>query len=255
MDSVKAPAGTQSVLRAIGLLKAFSREQPAMTLGELCAAERLTRTTGHRLLAALESEGLVARDPRGRYHLGSTVIALGARAALGHDLRAACRPVLERLARETGETATLEVLSEGRMLIVDEVSGRHLVTATPEVGTRWPVYATSTGKALLATLGAGERRRLLAPPLTRYTPSTLTDPEALERELDRVRARGWATAVEELEVGAAAVAAAVRDPLGRAVGAISIGGPVSRLTRRRLAALGRGLRRAAAGLPSRMEEA
>ncbi len=226
-----------------------------MTLGELCTAEGLSKTTGHRLLAALESEGLVGRDTRGRYRLGSTVIALGARAVRSHDLRAVVQPTLEELARETGETATLEVLSEGEMLIVAEVAGRHLVTAAPEIGTRWPVYATSTGKALLAVLPRSERGLLLEASLARFTEATITDPAELERDLERVRDRGYATVIGELEVGAAAVAVVLRDPAGDAVAAISIGGPASRLTRRRLAALGKTLRRAAARLSSRLEGA
>ena len=255
MEAVKAPAGTQAVQRAIGLLKAFSQGHTAMTLTELCDVGGLSRTTGHRLLSALESEGLVERDPGGRYHLGSTVIALGARALQNHDLRVVTRPVLESLATETGETASLEVLSEGKMLIVSEVSGRHLVMASPELGTRWPLYATSTGKALLAALSEERRRDLLKPPLERFTATTITDQQELARELERVREDGYATVVEELEAGAAAVAAVVRDPLGDPVGAISIGGPVSRLTRPRLAELGESLRRAARSLSRRLEGA
>ncbi len=235
-----APEGTQSVIRAIHLLKALSRRQSEVSLPDLCASLGLTRTTTHRLLSALESEGLVARDPlSGGYRVGPGVIALGARALLGNDLRALVQPELETLAAETGESATLETLADGRMLILSEVSGRHLVTATAEVGTFWPLHATSTGKAVLAWTPEEERGKLLEPPLTKHTESTLTTLRALERELERIRARGYATAIEELEVGAIAVAAALREPSGLPLGAISVGGPASRLSRRRLAALGK----------------
>jgi DNA-binding IclR family transcriptional regulator len=123
------------------------------------------------------------------------------------------------------------------MLILAEVSGRHLVTVTAELGTRWPIHATSTGKAFLAALPEEQRRKLLVPPLSRHTPSTIVDIEELERELEQVRERGYATAHEELEAGASAVGAVLRNSLGTPVGAISFGGPTSRLTRRRVKSL------------------
>jgi DNA-binding IclR family transcriptional regulator len=249
----RAPEGTQSVIRAIRLLKALSRRQSEMGLPDLCAALELTRTTAHRLLAALESEGLVTRNPvSGGYRLGAGVMALGARALLGNDLRALVQPELETLAAETGESATLETLADGRMLILSEVSGRHLVTATAEVGTFWPLHATSTGKAVLAWLPGEERSELLEPPLARHTESTITSLQGLERELERVRRRGFSTAIEELEVGAVAVAAALREPSGLPLGAISVGGPASRLGRRRLASLGKRLAATAERLARRL---
>ncbi len=238
-----APGGTQTVIRAIGLLKAFSRERPKLALAELCADQGLSKTTAHRLLAALESEGLVTRNAgRGTYRLGPAIIALGTQALLSHDLRAIVQSELEALVSLTGETATLEVLANDKVLIVSEIPGRHLVTVAAEVGTLWPLHATSTGKAILAALPEKGRRSLIKTPLDRLTDSTITEPEELDRELERVRARGYATAVEELEVGAAAVAAALSDPLGRVVGAISLGGPASRLGADRLADLAKPLR-------------
>lgn len=255
MARKRAPEGTQAVVRAMRLLKAFSESRPVLTLAELSGELELSKTTAHRLLAALESEGLVARDAVGAFHLGPAVIALGTRALLSNDLRALVQPELKALAAETGETASLEVLADGRMLILDEVSGRHLVTAAAEIGTLWPLHATSTGKALLASLPEEECWRLLEPPLARYTEATITDPDELKRELETVRGRGYATAVEELEVGAAAAAAALRDRRGYPVGVISVGGPVGRLKRRRLAALGRTLRERAARLSAPLDHA
>jgi len=148
------------------------------------------------------------------------------------------QPELESLAAETGETATLEVLAEGRALILSEVTGQHLVTVAAEIGTLWPLHATSTGKILLAGLPSEERLALLEAPLERYTNATITDVEELERDLEIVTARGFALAIEELEVGAGAVACAVRDSANETVGAISLGGPTSRLDRQRLESFG-----------------
>ncbi len=250
----KAPEGTQAVGRAIRLLKSFTRRRPEMSLSELCDLGGLTKTTTHRLLTALESEGLVVRSSATHlYRLGPTVIVLGSRAMFGNDLRTVVEPELKALASETGETATLEVLVDDRVLILSEFYGQHLVSVAAEVGTSWPIYATSTGKVLLAALPEERRSQLLEPPLEAFTPSTITDPEQLNEELERTLSRGYATAVEEIEIGAAAVAVALRDTLGHVVGAISIGGPTARLGQRRLSAIGKQLKEVCQRLSERLD--
>jgi len=240
-------------VRAIGLLKTFSRDRPALSLAELSEGRGFTRTTAHRLLAALESEELVARDPvAGTYRLGPGVIALGAQALIDNDLRTVVQPELEALAAETGETATLEILAGDQMLILSEVKGRHLVTVAAETGTMWPIHTTPTGKAILAALPRERRRELVHAPLSRFTASTITGVRALLREVETVRERGYATASGEIEPGAAAVAAAVLDSHG-AIGAISLGGPVDRLTDQRMAELGAILQSRAALLSRRLQ--
>ena len=242
MSTKAPPEGTQAVIRAVGLLKAFSKERPERTLVELSDGLGLSKTTAHRLLTALESEGLVARNPVTKtYRLGPTVLVLGSLALISNDLRAIVEPELRGLVDRTGETATLEVPLEGYMLIVAEVMGSHLVTVTAELGTRWPIHATSTGKAFLAVLPADERRRLLKPPLRRLTPSTIVDIDVFDAELELVRQQGYATAHEEIEIGASAVGTVVRDAHGTPVAGISFGGPTSRLTAPRVKDLAREL--------------
>jgi DNA-binding IclR family transcriptional regulator len=230
-------------------LKAFTPQAPDRTLDQLSVGLGLTRTTTHRLLGALESEGLVARDAAlNTYHLGPGLIALGSQAMLTSDVRAAVRPALEQVSAESGESTTLEVLVGDQMLILDGVKGRHLVSAGLEIGTRWPAHATSTGKSVLAGLPEPHVDQLLPSPLLRYTEHTITDPEALRLELETVRSAGYAVANQELEVDYVAVGAAFRGPLGEVQGAIGVGGPASRFPPRRIAALGRLLCAQANGL-------
>src|SRR5690606_9220697 len=108
-----------------------------------------------RILGALEHEGLLEKNDEGRYVLGSEMIALGGRAARVNNLRTVSHPILKHLTSLTGETTTLEVLrSESNqtwsMLVIDEVIGKHIVGITQYIGSRLPVHATSTGKAVLA---------------------------------------------------------------------------------------------------------
>ncbi len=238
----KAPEGTQAVIRAVGLLKAFSRERPEQGLAELSESMGLTKTTTHRLLSALVSEGLVAKNPATRaFRLGPAILALGSLALNSNSLRAVVEPELRMLAETTGEAATLEVPLEGKMLILAEVSGRNLVTVAAELGTRFPMHATSTGKAYLAALPEEEREALIVSPLSRYTSSTITTIRELNRELERVRDRGYATAHDEIEEGASAVGVVLRSAQGTPLGGISLNGPTSRLTTDRIPPLAREL--------------
>jgi len=238
--------GTQAVLRAVALLKAFTDAQPERGLTELARAVGLNKTTAYRLLTALESEGMVMRRAGAdTYRLGPEAVALGGRAMRSNDLRLASHFELEALAQHTGETATLEVLSGSQVLILDEVPGQHLVGSTQSIGTRWPAHATSTGKALLAHLPDAQRKAILRPPLAKLTAKTITTLAGLRAELARARERGYATAIEEIEAGYVAVGAPVRNHEGRVVAAISIGGPSLRLAANRVAELAAQVRQAA----------
>jgi DNA-binding IclR family transcriptional regulator len=227
--------GTQAVLRAITLLKAFTDDHPQLGLAELARMVELNKTTTYRLLTALESQGLIARSPDNEtYRLGPEVIALGGRALRASDLRSVSRAELEGLARLTGETATLEALVGPEVLVLDEVSGAHLVGATQYIGARWPAHATSTGKVLLAFLPETELANLLPLPLAQVTGQTITAPETLRQELARIREQNYALAIEELETGFSAIAAPVRNHDGQVVASLSLNGPSARLTPERL---------------------
>jgi DNA-binding IclR family transcriptional regulator len=216
---ISARTGTQSVTRAVALLKAFTEARPEQRLADLARAAQLHRATAHRLLATLEREGMVARDAASDlYRLGPEAIAIGARAVRATDLRGAARCDLAALAASTRETATLEVPVGREMLIIDEVLGHALIGATASIGTRWPMRLTSTGKAVLAS--APGRR-------------------------DAAGRRGYAVASDELERGYSAVGAAILGADGRAVAAISVGGPSLRFTRARISKLGAKVRAAA----------
>lgn len=229
-SNLRPLTGTRAVLRAVSVLKALGRSSNAYGITELGTATGLSKATVFRLLGALETEGLVAREGvSGAYRLGPEMISLGASALSTTNLREVAHHELRRLTEESGETSTLEILAGNDVLVVDEVQGRFLFSAAPEIGRRWPMHATSTGKVLMAF---SESKRT-APRLTRYGPRTITSRADMERELERVRQHGYAFAVDELEPGLVALAAPIRNHLGYVVAAISINGPVSRLTPKR----------------------
>ena len=231
------PQGAQSALRAIRLLKLFTSETPELQLADVCELSGLNKTTTHRLLQALYSEELLDRNPgTGTYRLGPGLMALGVQALSSNDLRLRARPILRRLADETGETATLEIPIDDTMLILDEVTSKHFVGAVGNVGTRWPIHATSTGKALIAFEEHGPDR--LGEHLSSLTSRTITRHEALLQQLGEIRRRGFAETVDELEDGFSGVGAVVRGRMGEVLGAISICGPTQRMSDSRRARLG-----------------
>jgi len=244
MNPTPPPQGAQAALRAVRLLKLFTIERSEMSLADLSRASGLNKTTTHRLLRALQSEALIDRNPAtSAYSLGAGLMALGVQALASSDLRRRVRPVLRSLARETGETATLEVPFEDSMLILDEVAGKHVLGSAGNIGTRYPIHATSTGLVWLAFDDSGIDR--LAESLKPLTDKTQVQHDAIETQLAEIRRRGYAVTIDELEDGFTAVATIIRGVLGDVQGALSIGGPTQRLTAPRRAEFGKSLCRAA----------
>ena len=245
--------GTRAVRRAVSVLKVFTASRPELGLSEVARAAGLNKTTVFRLLSALEGEGLVQRAPKGEaYRLGPELAALGLRALGATDLLLAARPELPALAEATQETASLEVLVGREVVILDEVRGRRVLAAVPEVGAHSPAHATSTGKAQIAFLPEEQWQEFLTPPLSRLTPKTLCEPETLRRELRRVRTRGYATTLEELEPGYVGVGVPVRGANGSVVATLSVGGPSTRLTAERVSEIAQLLLAAASRASERL---
>ena len=154
---------------------------------------------------------------------------LGEAVRVHMDLHAAVGPVLGELRAQTGESSQVGVLDGHEVVYVDRLESAHSLRLFTETGRRVPVHCTSSGKVLLAYLPEARRQAVLrAAPFTALTPHTITDRSQLAAELDRVRRRGWAEAVNEREIGVASIAAPVRDVSGEVIAAISIGVPLAR---------------------------
>ena len=243
--------GTKALSRAVEILNAFTDERPHWTLSALAAELDLKRSTAHRILSALEQKGFLSRMPVGtEYRLGPELIVLGARALKATDVREVARPELQAIAKTTGEDVTLECRVGGEVLLLHEERGQSILGLESAVGTLWPVHATSTGKVLLAY--AAEPFQEPPGGLVALTDHTIVSREEWISTLDEVRKSGFATSVEELEYGYAAVAAPVRDQTGHAVAAISIGGPLHRMGKDRIPELVKIVKAAALGVSERL---
>jgi DNA-binding IclR family transcriptional regulator len=220
-----ADTGVRVLDRSVAILQAI--EGGAGTFTDIARRTGYTRPTTHRLLKALLEHGLVALGEGGAYTLGPLLRRLGASAVRALPLRALARPALERLARETAESAQLYVRTDDERVCVDAVESRSELRTIVAVGGALPLTAGSAGKVFMAWASEDERARLIAL-ARRLTPTTPTG-AALTRELTAARQRRWTHSAGEREVGVASLSAPILGPDGELVAVLSISGPQSRL--------------------------
>jgi len=234
--TVNGAQRVQSVARAAELLKALGAAGGPATVFDLADRCGLNRSTAWRILATLEDEGLVERDPEtGRYGPGYALVALGAAAGHAPFVRRA-HPAVRALTEACLETASLAVPRGLQLVYVDQVQAPH-VMAADWLGRPTPLHATSTGKALLAWMAEDELGAALPGRLERFTDTTITTRAVLRGELADIRARGFAVSRGELEPALWGVSAPVLDG-GRAIAIISVWGAETRIRARGLDALG-----------------
>ena len=242
----------QSLDRALEILKLLGSE-PEMRVTDLARRLEVHKSTVFRLLSTLEEHGLVEQNPSSeKYRLGYGLVRLAGSVVAELDLARASRPVLEELARRSGETVNLAILQGNQVVNIDQIAAPNLVVNVNWVGKQTPLHATSNGKVLLAYIPDEERHRLLAQSLPRLTPRTITDVRTLEKQLRRVLKDGYAFTPEELEVGLNAVAAPVRAADGRVQAAVSVAGPAYRVSPQRLTELGEMTREAGEAISRRL---
>lgn len=227
--------GVQSVDRAISVLEILAQRGEA-GVSEVAGEIEVHKSTAFRLLGALEARGLVEQaGERGKYRLGFGIVRLAGAVTGRIDITQQGRPVCERLAEEIGETVNIAVMQEHYAINLYQVRGPGAITAHNWVGQLTPLHATSSGKILLAHLPSKDRAALLsAAGLKKVTPRTITARTKLEKNLAEARERGYAWALEELELGLHAIAAPIRNREGEVVAAVSASGPSYRLTEERL---------------------
>jgi IclR family transcriptional regulator, acetate operon repressor len=221
--------GVQSVDRAIDLLDALAAGGGELSISELASATGLPLPTIHRLLRALGERSFVLQRATRRYALGPRLVPLGEAAALMAG--AGARRALERAVERVGESANLATRDGDRVVYIAQAASAHSMRMFTEVGRRVHAHSTGVGKALLSQLADDEVRALVArtgmPPMT---DRTITDVDALLAEIARIRRRGYAVDDEEQESGVRCVAVPVTLDGGRF--AMSVSGPVHRMTER-----------------------
>jgi IclR family transcriptional regulator, acetate operon repressor len=226
--------GTQTIDRAAHLLTLVLEAERPRPLAELAGDAALPKSTASRLLGALERQGLVRQQGRrGSFGPGPVLVRFAHRGLVDRHLAELAQPHLSALSAASDETINLAVSAPLGVEHLAQVEARHYLGTGQWMGRRVPFHCTAVGKVLVA-FGAAA---FPDGPLEPLTPVTIVDPERLGSELEAVRREGSATAVDELEVGLASLAAPVVGAGGDALAALSISGPTLRLDAARMAEL------------------
>ncbi|MFD7016366.1 IclR family transcriptional regulator C-terminal domain-containing protein [Streptomyces sp. NPDC059928] len=220
----------ESLARGLTVLTAFGEGRAELSLSAVAEATGLARATARRALITLHHLGLVATEGR-TFRLTPRVLSLGCPPLSRTALPDIAAPHLAALVGTLHDSASLAVLDGDAIQYTARVATSRIMSVNITLGTRFPAYAASMGRVLLADLPAGERAaRLGRMELRALTPRTLTSPAALATALDEVAAQGYALVDEELEEGLRSIAVPVRGPGGRAVGAVNVAMHTSRRT-------------------------
>ena len=219
----------RALAKGLSILSLFDAENREWALDEIAERAGLPRMTAYRMIRTMESEWFLVRDTvTNRYHLGPALLASTYLSEGYAELAAIVRPYLHELAEKTGEAATLSIEVDGVAVSVDMVDTPRPFRREVAVGRIIGDTANANGKVFAAFKSAAERQEILAQPRPQVTPNTITGPEALARELDAVAKDGVAFDLEERNLGTCAVAAPVRDQIGKVIAAISVVAPTGR---------------------------
>ncbi|MDP9895961.1 DNA-binding IclR family transcriptional regulator [Variovorax boronicumulans] len=245
------PAGDTPTMRLFGLLEVMAAKDQRYSLQGLVEETGLPKPTLHRMLQQLEGAGLLQREGDGRhYGIGTRLRRLSENLLFNDSLHGARHTVLRQLVEEIGESCNLTSLSGSEVVYLDRVETAAPLRFYLHPGSRVPVHCSASGKIFLSQMSAAQRRRLLSnAPLETYTPKTLTDPEALEKEVQRVRKDGFAIDNEEFLPGLLCIAALV--PSGDEAPSnlcIAVQAPIMRLDAAKAKTLLPALQRAALAL-------
>jgi IclR family pca regulon transcriptional regulator len=212
----------QSLDRGLSVIRAFDADHPKLTLSEVAAVTGLSRAAARRFLHTLVQLGYM-HSSDGRFYLRPKILELGYAYLSSLTLPEVAMPHLEELVAQVRESSSVSELDGEDVVYIARVPTKRIMTVAISVGTRFPAYATSMGRVLLAFRdSAWLEEYLRTATFSHLTGHTITDAASLRAELKRIRDRGWALVDQELEEGLRSVAAPIRDSGGTVVASINV---------------------------------
>lgn len=217
-------AGTAAFSKFMEVLQLVADTDEPMTVSGLARVSGFPRPTVYRIVAALVAEGMLQENARtGTLALGTRLMQLASRSWSRSDLRLAATDALKALRDVTGETVHLAVPHDTSMIYIEKLESASAVRMASRIGTSVSMHSTAVGKAYLSALSPEDREALIGRlTYTQYMPGTLATPEALAVQVDLFRKQGWSVDAEENEAGIYCFGAAVLDPQGQPVAAVSV---------------------------------
>ena len=240
------PATVQALDRGLILLRTLAKER-SLQLTDLALRAGMPPSTAHRGLVTLQKHGLVDfEEATQEWSIGVEAFRIGNSYLVRTNLVEVSRKVMRRLMEETGETANLAVADNGEVVFVSQVETQNPIRAFFSAGMRGQVHASGIGKALLAYRSRREIEQILQKKgLPEFTPNTLSSPDALYRDLEAIRERGWSFDNEERYSGMRCVAAPIFNAFGEVIAGVSVSGPTARFPDSAIAEIGPKVKRAA----------
>jgi DNA-binding IclR family transcriptional regulator len=229
-----APVGV--IGKVLRILELLDQTPAGLQLKDIAAKTGINKSTVHRFVSHLETEAYLYRDATGTYMLGPKLVRLGSGVSFQATLANICHPTLERLREVTDETVNLAVLDGVSILYLDVLESFHTFRLASQVGMRRPLHCTSLGKAILANMDDTRKQDQILSSIefSADTSRTLGSVARLKKDLAQTRVQGFALDDEEAQVGARCIGAAIYGPDTQVLGAISVSGPVSRVSKERL---------------------
>lgn len=232
--------GVQSLTRGLTLLEKLAETEGGITLTEISHRVNLPPSTAHRLLNTLADMGFVyqAKDS-GLWYVGLKTYRVGCAFVSNRDFVGESHAYLRKLMEASGETANLSILDGTYACFIAQVQCHEVMRMLVRLGSRIPAHASGSGKAMLSALPEDELAIVLRDShLVQLTTKTITDPDKLRQQFAAIRARGYSYDDEENAMGLRCVAAPIYDEFAEPLGAISLAGPIARLTDERILKLG-----------------
>ncbi len=246
----------RSVERALDVLMCFSRQTPELNMTQIAERIGVHKSTVHRLLATLERNRFVERDPvTGIYRPGISLLQVSYLALEQNDLRQVAMPVMRQLSETYQENIHLAVLDKCDMVYVHTLESPQRIKLAAAIGQRLPAFATASGQAVLAFLPEAEVQNIVNGGMPCFTPNTPTSPEAFRANLERTRAAGFAISEREYEDEISAVAAPIFDLGRQPIASLAVAGPAYRLTVEQMLKIGPELVTAAEAITRELEVA
>jgi IclR family transcriptional regulator, KDG regulon repressor len=222
-----------SLTNALTILKSFSMDNPEQGVTEIAKNLNIGKSTVHRLLLSLGSEGFVYKDPNSnRYSLGTSLLSLTTIVNSQLPIVNESIPILNVLTERTGETSHLGILEGKYVIYLQKIESEHPAKLSTLIGMRQPIHATSIGQIILAYQNEKTINKLIPEKLEKFTDKTITTLDNWKMKLSAIRQQHFVISDEEYEKGFISIAAPVFDEKGQVIAAVSIVGPVNRMLKK-----------------------
>lgn len=221
----------QSVDRALMILETLSTYPKGLGVGEIGEKTELHKSTAHRLLATLVDRGYVKQNQYNNYQLTLKLFELGNACVEELDVIEVARPYLNQIVDQVNEVVHLVTLEDNAIVYIDKVEPDTTIRMHSRIGIRRPLYCTGVGKAILSTMDDEEVEAVWDKiSIKKLTDYTIIDLDHMKQELQSIRQKGYATDEQENELGVRCVAIPLFNYTKKAWGAISVSGPLERMS-------------------------